>query len=89
MAAGQNSIDFVGYTTGKVPEVVVVGMVGFVDFAGYPVGAVFGVVPPAPAPTPGIFSGGNWFGPLLPRKKKKVDKDKIRRKREDEEIVIL
>jgi hypothetical protein len=79
VSIGQHPSDFVGYNVGKPPVIIQAGFVGLLDFAGYPVGQ-----PPFVPPVPVVVSG--YRPGLFPSQ---IDYGKIRRRREDEEIIIL
>ena len=87
MANGSHlSPDFVGYDVG-VPSggaPANAGFVGLLDFTGYPVGLP-SVTPPAPTPTGNPRGGGTIINVYM----KGQSREDRKRKREDEEILIL
>jgi len=84
MPVGSHLSDFVGYDVG-IPQSTSasVGFVGLLDFTGVPVG-IPSVTPPTPTPT-GNHKGGGTIINVHTR----IDPTKRKRRREDEEILIL
>jgi hypothetical protein len=78
------SPDFVGYDVGiPVDTTPTAGFVGFVDFTGIPVGLP-AFTPPTPTPTGNHKGGGTIINVY-----EHIDPLKRKRRREDEEILLL